>query len=110
MVVSQLLKDKIIEAQAYQQLACFDAGVKFAKTEGIIPAPEATHGIAAVVAEVEKARKEGKSKTLLFNLCGHGYFDMSAYDDYFNGKLTDHHLTDDELYKNLRELDTPLAQ
>jgi len=106
-IVSQLLKDGIIEAQALQQLECFDAGVKFAKAEGILPAPEATHGLAVVFREALKAREEGVSKTILFNMCGHGYFDMSAYEDYFAGKLKDHYFTDDELYANLRELDTP---
>ncbi|NUM31487.1 MAG: TrpB-like pyridoxal phosphate-dependent enzyme [Bacteroidetes bacterium] len=107
-IVSQLLKDKIIEAQAYQQKECFDAGVKFAKAEGILPAPEATHGIANVIREVNRAKEEGVSKTILFNLCGHGYFDMSAYQDYFEGKLADHHFTDEELYANLKELNTPI--
>lgn len=103
-IVSQLLKDKLIEAIALQQLECFEAGVKFAKAEGIIPAPEANHGIAQVFREAEKAKEEGKSKTILFNLCGHGYFDMSAYQDYFAGKLVDHELTNDELYSGLKEL------
>ncbi len=103
-IVSQLLKDKIIEASAIHQLECFDAGVKFAKEEGIIPAPEATHAIAQVFREAEKAKQEGTSKTILFNLCGHGYFDMSAYNDYFAGKLVDHELTNDELYSGLNEL------
>ena len=103
-IVSQLLKDKIIEAAAIHQLECFDAGVKFAKTEGIIPAPEATHGIAQVIREAEKAKEEGTSKTILFNLCGHGYFDMSAYNDYFAGKLVDHELTNEELYSGLKDL------
>ena len=103
-IVSQLLKDKIIEAAAIHQLECFDAGVKFAKTEGIIPAPEATHGIAQVIREAEKAKQEGTSKTILFNLCGHGYFDMSAYNDYFAGKLVDHELSNDELYSGLKDL------
>lgn len=109
-IVSQLLKDKLIEAQAYQQRECFDAGVKFAKAEGILPAPEATHGIANVIREVNRAKEEGVSKTILFNLCGHGYFDMSAYQDYFDGKLVDHHFTDDELYANLKELNTPIPE
>lgn len=103
-IISQLLKDKLIEATALQQLECFEAGVKFAKVEGIIPAPEATHGIAQVFREAQKAKEEGKSKTILFNLCGHGYFDMSAYQDYFAGKLVNHELTDDELYAGLKEL------
>ncbi|MBU2505821.1 MAG: TrpB-like pyridoxal phosphate-dependent enzyme [Bacteroidetes bacterium] len=109
-LVSQLLKDKLIEAQAVQQLECFDAGVKFANTEGIIPAPEATHGIAAVIKEAQKAKEEGKEKTILFNLCGHGYFDMTAYQDYFEGKLSDHFLSEEELHSGLKYLDTPKIQ
>jgi len=103
-LVSQLLKDKIIEAKALHQLECFDAGVKFARAEGIIPAPEAAHGIAQVFREAQIAKEEGKSKTILFNLSGHGFFDMSAYEDYFAGKLVDHELTDNELYSGLKEL------
>ncbi|MFH1527046.1 MAG: TrpB-like pyridoxal phosphate-dependent enzyme [Bacteroidota bacterium] len=109
-LVSQLLKDKLIEAQAVQQLECFDAGLKFANTEGIIPAPEATHGIAAVIKEAQKAKEEGKEKTILFNLCGHGYFDMTAYQDYFEGKLSDHFLSEEELHSGLKDLDTPKIQ
>lgn len=104
-ICSQLLKDGLIEAQALQQLECFDAGVKFAKAEGIIPAPEATHAIAQVIRESEQAKKEGKSKTILFNLCGHGFVDMQAYADYFEGKLSDHFFTDDELSANLAEIE-----
>ncbi len=103
-IISQLLKDKLIEAKALHQLECFEAGVKFANAEGIIPAPETTHGIAQVIREAEQAKKEGKSKTILFNLSGHGYFDMSAYQDYFDGKLEDHELSDDELYAGIKEL------
>jgi tryptophan synthase beta chain len=107
-IVSQLLKDQLIEAVALQQLECFEAGVQFARAEGIIPAPEATHAIAAVVHEARKAKEEGVQKTILFNLCGHGHFDMGAYEAYFAGKLVNHHFTDDELYANLRELNTPV--
>jgi tryptophan synthase beta chain len=103
-IVSQLLKDKLIEAVAIQQLECFDAGIKFAGAEGILPAPEATHGIAAVVREARKAREEGVEKTILFNLCGHGYFDMTAYEDYLGGKLVDHHFTEDELQVGIRQI------
>ena len=106
-LVSQLLKDNLVEAIALQQLECFDAGVKFANAEGILPAPEATHGIAAVIREANKAKEEGISKTILFNLCGHGHFDMSSYQDYFDGKLQDHHFTDEELHIGLDELETP---
>lgn len=108
-IVSQLLKDKLIEASAVQQLECFEAGIKFAQTEGIIVAPETTHAIAQVIREAEKAKIEGKQKTILFNLSGHGYFDMSAYQDYFAGKLQNHELTNEQLYSALRELNTPLA-
>ena len=106
-LVSQLLKDKLVEAVAIHQIKCFEAGVKFANTEGILPAPEATHAIAKVIREANQAKVEGKSKTILFNLSGHGYFDMAAYQDYFEGKLVDHELTDDELYSGLKFLDTP---
>jgi tryptophan synthase beta chain len=107
-LVSQLLKDKLIEAQDFHQLECFDAGIKFARTEGIIPAPESTHAIACVVKEALKAKAEGKEKTILFNLSGHGYFDMSSYDLYLSGKLLEHHLTEKELYADLEKLDTPV--
>jgi len=106
-IVSQLLKDKLIEAQSVKQKECFEAGVKFAKSEGILPAPEATHGLAAVIREVEQARKEGKSKTILFNLCGHGYFDMSAYQQYFEGKIVDHEMTQEEITSLISKIDTP---
>jgi tryptophan synthase beta chain len=104
-ICSQLLKDGLIEARALQQLECFDAGVKFAKAEGIIPAPEATHAIAQVIREANQAKLEGKEKTILFNLCGHGFVDMQAYADYFEGKLTDHFFTDEELTANLAEIE-----
>lgn len=106
-VVSQLLKDNLIEAVAHDQLECFDVGVKFAKAEGIIPAPEAAHGIATVVKEAIKCKEEDKSKTILFNLCGHGNFDMAAYDDYFQGKLVKHEVTTDEIKASLSALETP---
>jgi len=102
---SQLLKDGLIEAQAIQQLECFEAGVLFAKAEGIVPAPEANHGIAQVIREVNKAKEEGVSKTILFNLCGHGFVDMAAYQDYFDGKLQDHVFTDEELTAEVDKLE-----
>jgi len=102
---SQLLKDGLIEAQAIQQLECFEAGVLFAKAEGIVPAPEANHGIAQVIREVNRAKEEGVSKTILFNLCGHGFVDMAAYQDYFDGKLRDHVFTDEELTAEIGKLE-----
>lgn len=104
-IVSQLLKDRLIEASALQQLECFEAGVAFAKTEGILPAPEATHGIAEVFRQAKQAKIEGKSKTILFNLCGHGYLDLGAYEDYLSGKLKDHEISDTEVKKYISELD-----
>ncbi len=101
---SQLLRDGLIEATAMQQLECFKAGVAFAQSEGIVAAPEANHAIAQVVREAEQAKKEGKSKVILFNLCGHGFFDLKAYQDYFEGKMVDHELTQQELKANLKEL------
>ena len=106
-IVSQLLKDKMIEAVAHDNLEVFEAGVLFAKTEGIIPAPEATHGIATVIAEAKKCKEEGVSKTILFNLCGHGNFDMKAYDDYFAGKIVKHELSQEEINASIARLNTP---
>ncbi|MFC4095977.1 TrpB-like pyridoxal phosphate-dependent enzyme [Euzebyella saccharophila] len=106
-IVSQLLKDNLIEAVAHDNLEVFDAGVLFARSEGIIPAPEATHGIATVVAEAKKCKEEGVSKTILFNLCGHGNFDMKAYDDYFEGNIVRHELTQEEINKSIAKLNTP---
>ena len=101
---SQFLKDKLIEASAIQQLECFKAGVLFSKTEGILPAPEACHAIAQVIREVEQAKKEGKNKTILFNLCGHGYLDLQAYQDFFENKLVDHTLPSEEIHQSIEQI------
>ncbi len=106
-IVSQLLKDKLIEAEAHDQLEAFEAGVVFARSEGIIPAPEATHAIATVFQEVERCKAAGTTETILFNLCGHGNFDMKAYEDYFAGKLVRHELTDTDINNSLAQLETP---
>lgn len=106
-IVSQLLKDQLIEATAIKQLECFEAGVLFSRTEGIIPAPEATHGIAEVIRQAKRCKEEGKSETILFNLCGHGNFDMAAYENFFAGKLVEHEVTQKEIVDSLNELDTP---
>lgn len=106
-IVSQLLKDKLIEAVAHDNIEVFEAGVAFAKAEGIVAAPEATHGIATAIAEAKKCKEEGVSRTILFNLCGHGNFDMKAYEDYFAGKIVRHELTSEDIEKSLAELDTP---
>ncbi|MDZ7756736.1 TrpB-like pyridoxal phosphate-dependent enzyme [Rhodohalobacter sp.] len=102
---SQLLKDDLIEATALQQLECFEAGVMFAKSEGIIGAPEANHAIAQVIREANRAKEEGTEKTILFNMCGHGFVDMAAYDDYFAGKLSDHEIEDETIAGNIQEIE-----
>jgi len=103
---SQLLKDKLIEAVSIDQLECFKAGVIFAKTEGIIPAPEASHAIAQVFREVEQAKKEGKPKTILFNLCGHGLLDLQGYQEYFDGKLQDSNFKEADFHESMKALDS----
>ncbi|MHA8050537.1 TrpB-like pyridoxal phosphate-dependent enzyme [Aquirufa sp. ROCK-SH2] len=106
-IVSQLLKDGLIEADAINQNECFEAGILFSRTEGIIPAPEATHAIAEVIRQVKQAEKEGVSKTILFNLCGHGNFDLGSYEQYLNGKLVDFEVTQEQIDASLAELNTP---
>jgi len=106
-IVSQLLKDGIIEAAAVDQIETFEAGILFAKAEGIIPAPEANHGIAQAIREAEIAREEGVSKTILFNLCGHGNFDMASYEAYFAGRLQKHEMTQAEIEAAIALIDTP---
>jgi tryptophan synthase beta chain len=102
-IVSQLLQDGLIEAAAFKQLETFEAGVLFAQTEGIVPAPESTHAIAAAIKEAKQAKEEGKKKVILFNLSGHGLIDMSAYDQYLAGDLTNHEVTDEEISCFLEE-------
>ncbi len=104
-IVSQLLRDELIEAQSVQQLESFEAGLAFAKTEGIIPAPETSHAIAGVIREVNKAKEEGIKKTILFNFSGHGIIDLAAYDKYFAGELGNHEVTNKEIAKSLSELE-----
>jgi len=108
-IVSQLLHDGLIEAQALKNKEIFEASVLFARTEGVIPAPEAGHGIATVIREAERCKEEGVSRTILFNLCGHGNFDMKAYDDYFAGNIVDHELTQEEIDASLESLATPMV-
>ncbi len=106
-LVSQLLRDKLIEARAHHQLECFDAGLLFARTEGIIPAPETNHAIATAIEEAKRCKEEGVSRTILIHLCGHGYFDLAAYDTYLRGDLQHHEITSEEIEAALALLDTP---
>ena len=99
--MAQLLKDKLMEAVDIQQLESFDAGTLFAKAEGIIPAPESCHAIAAAIREANACKESGEEKVILFNLSGHGLIDMSAYDQYLAGNLTNSELTDTDIQHNL---------
>ena len=100
-LVSQTVMEGLTRAVAIQQLECFEAAVLFARTEGIIPAPESSHAIAQVIREAKQAREEGKERVILFNLSGHGLKDLSGYSDFHDGKLSDHSLSDEEMAKGL---------
>jgi tryptophan synthase beta chain len=103
-LVSHLKELGLIEAVAYHQNPCFEAGVMFARAEGIVPAPEANHAVKGAIDEALKCKAEGKSRTILFNLSGHGHFDMQAYIDYFGGKLVDQNYDEAELANALAGL------
>ena len=96
-LVSHLLDLGLIDAVAYQQVECFEAGIQFARTEGILPAPEANHAVKAAIDEALRCKREGRSETILFNLSGHGHFDMAAYMSYAAGELTDQSYSEEEL-------------
>ncbi|MEG2574133.1 MAG: TrpB-like pyridoxal phosphate-dependent enzyme [Bacteroides sp.] len=100
-IVSQLLKDNLMEAVDIQQLESFKAGCLFAQTEGIIPAPESCHAIAAAIDEANKCKETGEQKVILFNLSGHGLIDMASYDKYLAGDLVNYSLSDEEITKSL---------
>ena len=104
-IVSQLLKDKIIEAQSVDQLETFEAGALFARTEGFIPAPETNHAIAIAIKEARQAKEEGKEKTILFNFSGHGMIDLAAYDKYFSNELHNFSVSDEDISKSLGQLE-----
>ena len=103
-IVSQLLKDGLMEAVDVEQIESFDAGVLFARAEGIIPAPESCHAIAATIREAQKCKATGEEKVILFNLSGHGLIDMASYDKYLSGDLVNYSLSDAQIEKNLSEL------
>jgi len=103
-ILCLLAKNKVVEAVAYPQNAVFEAAVTFARTEGIIPAPETAHAIKAVIDEALKCREEGRENCIVFNFSGHGHFDMSAYDQYFSGSLEDYALPQEEIERALKEL------
>jgi tryptophan synthase beta chain len=108
-LVSHCQELGLLESRAYAQIEVFSAGVQFARAEGIIPAPEANHAVKAAIDEALRCRTEGKSRVILFNLCGHGHFDMQAYTDYFSGKLTDQKYDEKELAMALAGLPSVAA-
>ncbi|MEQ9329066.1 MAG: TrpB-like pyridoxal phosphate-dependent enzyme [Rhodospirillales bacterium] len=109
-LISHIADLGLIEARGLKQVACFEAGVQFARAEGILPAPEATHAVRGAIDEALRCKAEGKSETILFNLCGHGHFDMQAYMDFFAGKLTDQVYDESELAMALAGLPSVAAE
>jgi len=103
-IQSQLLHDGLIEAVACEQQDIFEAAMLFAQSEGIVPAPESSHAVKAAIDEAVKARESGENRTILFGLSGHGYFDMTAYDNYLSGKLQNSSLSDEVINKSLEKL------
>jgi len=108
-LVSHCQELGLLESRSYAQIEVFSAGVQFARAEGIIPAPEANHAVKAAIDEALRCKTEGKSRVILFNLCGHGHFDMQAYADYFSGKLTDQKYDEQELAMALAGLPSVAA-
>lgn len=104
-IMSQLMKDGYMEARDFVQTETFRAGVLFARTEGIIPAPESCHAIACTIEEALKCKETGEKKTILFNLSGHGFVDMSAYDQYLSGEMRDYKVSDGDLKKYIASAD-----
>lgn len=103
-IVSQLLKDGLMEAVDIDQLDSFAAGCLFAQTEGIIPAPESSHAIAATIREANRCKETGEEKVILFNLSGHGLIDMASYDKYLSGDLQNYTLSDEQIAENLKDV------
>ena len=104
-IVSQLIRDKMMHGVDIPQLESFEAGILFARTEGIIPAPESCHAIAATIREAKRCKESGEQKTILFNLSGHGLIDMPSYDRFISGDLQNYALSDAEIRKNISSLE-----
>ena len=105
-LVSHVLKEGLIEAAALPQLECYEAAVQFCRTEGFIPAPETSHAIAAAIREAKQAKEEGKERVILINWSGHGLMDLSGYQAYFDGKLSDYPLPEEVLLRSLATLES----
>lgn len=104
MIISQLIKDGLMYGVDIPQIETFEAGVLFARTEGIIPAPESSHAIAEVIREAKKCKEEGRKRVILFSLSGHGLLDMTAYDQYLNGDLRNYAISDEDIEKSLKDI------
>jgi tryptophan synthase beta chain len=100
-LVSQTVREGLARAVSLQQLECFEGAVLFARTEGIIPAPESSHAVAQAIREARQAKEEGKERVIVFNLSGHGFMDLSGYNAFLEGKLANHQLSDQDLAKGL---------
>ena len=103
-IICELYDQGLMEAQAVPQLETFEAALTFARSEGIIPAPEAAHGIVGAIREARAAKEAGEERVILFNLCGHGHFDMSAYDAYLGGQLTNYEYPQAAIERAMAEL------
>lgn len=103
-ILSQLYDDKLMEAVSVEQTAVFEAAVQFARIEGILPAPESSHAIRVAIDEALKCKETGEEKTILFGLTGTGYFDLTAYQRYNDGTMTDYIPTDEDLEKGFAGL------
>jgi predicted alternative tryptophan synthase beta-subunit len=103
-LVSQLMDEGVIEARSVHQRAAFEVGVQFARTEGILPAPESTHAIRVAVDEAIAAKESGEAKVILFNLSGHGHFDLSSYERYLQGRLEDYEYPAEKVAAALADL------
>lgn len=104
-LVSQAIVEGLMEPRAYHQLECYEAAVLFAKTEGLISAPETSHAIRAAIDEANKAKEEGKEKVILFNWSGHGLMDLTGYDAFFSGVLEDYPLPEEDMQKSLKTIE-----
>lgn len=103
-LVSQAVMDGLMNPVAIDQIECYTAGLQFARSEGIIPAPETTHAIAAAIREAKKAKEEGKEKVIVFGLSGHGLMDLVGYDKFLSGELTKHEMPEEEIQKLLKDV------
>jgi tryptophan synthase beta chain len=103
-LLSHIYELGLIEAMSVHQTECFDAGVQFARTEGIVPAPEPTHALAATVQEALRAKESGEETVILTALCGHGLLDMAAYDRYFSGDMVDYDYPEEKVRDALTRL------